>query len=178
VAATTSSPTVRRVAVPKTLDTWIWLFLRWSGLALIPLVWGHILLQDVIVGVHRIELDYVVWRWSFIGWQIYDIALLGFAFAHGMNGLRNVLNDYIHSEAAQRTVGWAIFIVWLVITTIGGIAIFGTRAVHEGLAFERVAEHVGFGITLGTSGTISLIVVGVVIVLIGLAFLTLRGTKK
>ena len=89
MTATTPSPTrttVRKVAVPRTFDTWAWWLMRWSGLALLPLAWGHVLLQDVIVGVHRIDLNYAAWRWSFIGWQIYDIALLGFAFAHGMNG--------------------------------------------------------------------------------------------
>jgi succinate dehydrogenase / fumarate reductase membrane anchor subunit len=69
--------------------------MRYSGLLLIPLAWGHVLIQDVLVGVHRIDLDYVAMRWAMLGWRVFDFLLLAFAFAHGMNGLRQVLNDYI-----------------------------------------------------------------------------------
>lgn len=178
MTATTSSPTLRKADVPRTFDTWAWLFMRWSGIALLPLAWGHVLLQDVIVGVHRIDLNYAAWRWSFIGWQIYDIALLGFAFAHGMNGLRYVVNDYFHAEGLRKTLNWAIFIAWLVITAVGGIAIFGSRVANAGLTFDRGDEAVGFGVTISNSGTTSLAIVGAVIAVVGLALLTLRRGKK
>ncbi|MBI3244613.1 MAG: hypothetical protein HYZ49_20225 [Chloroflexi bacterium] len=164
--------------MPRTFDTWAWLFMRWSGIALLPLAWGHVLLQDVIVGVHRIDLNYAAWRWSFIGWQIYDIALLGFAFAHGMNGLRYVVNDYVHHENLRKTLNRLIFFAWLVITAVGGIAIFGSRAANANLTFDRGGEAVGFGVTIGNSGVTSLAVVGAVIVVVALAFLTLRRGKK
>jgi succinate dehydrogenase / fumarate reductase membrane anchor subunit len=178
MAATTSSPTVRKAAVPHTFDTWVWLFMRWSGLALIPLAWGHVLLQDVIVGVHRIDLNYAAWRWSFLGWQIYDIALLGFAFAHGMNGLRYVVNDYVHNEGLRKNLNRAIFVAWLVITLIGGVAIFGSRAVHAGLTFDRAGEALGFGLTIGNSGAIALAIVAVLFVVIGGAFLAFGRSRK
>ena len=152
--------------------------MRWSGLALLPLVWGHVLLQDVIVGVHRIDLNYAAWRWSFIGWQIYDIALLGFAFAHGMNGLRYIVNDYVHNEGLKKTLNWIIFSAWLAITAIGGIAIFGSRAANAGLTFDRGNEAVGFGVTIGNSGATALTIVGAVLLVVALAFLTLRRGKK
>jgi len=152
--------------------------MRWSGLALLPLVWGHVLLQDVIVGVHRIDLNYAAWRWSFIGWQIYDIALLGFAFAHGMNGLRYIVNDYVHNETLRKTLNRVIFFAWLAISAIGGIAIFGSHAANAGLTFNRGDEVASLGITLANSGTTSLAIVGAVIVVVALAFLTLRRGKK
>src|SRR3970040_83016 len=79
-----------------------WKWMRYSGLLLIPLAWGHVLIQDVLGGVHRIDLNYVALRWASLGWGAYDFALLAFAFAHGVNGLRQVLNDYITSEKARR----------------------------------------------------------------------------
>src|SRR3989337_2474505 len=93
---------VRRVDPPKNFETAAWLFMRYSGLLLIPLVWVHVLIQDVLVGVHAIDLDYVAMRWATLGWRLYDIALLAFAFAHGMNGLRTVLHDFIHRPGARR----------------------------------------------------------------------------
>lgn len=104
--------------------------MRYSSILLIPLVWIHVLWQDVIIGVHNINLDYVLLRWNNIGIQIYDIALLAFAFAHGMNGLRQVLMDYVHSERARRTVSILILIVWVIITIIGAVAILAAAKAH------------------------------------------------
>jgi succinate dehydrogenase / fumarate reductase membrane anchor subunit len=101
------------------------MFMRYSAILLIPLAFGHLFLQDVIVGVHRIDIDYVEMRWAMLGWRIYDVALLAFAFAHGMNGLRQVLRDYIRSEQAFRILSWILLIGWLAITVIGAAAIIG-----------------------------------------------------
>ena len=102
-----------------------WRWMRYSGLLLIPLAWGHVLIQDVLVGVHRIDLDYVAMRWAMLGWRVFDFLLLAFAFAHGMNGLRQVLIDYVRNEKWQRAVSWILLVVWLVISLIGGLAIVG-----------------------------------------------------
>jgi succinate dehydrogenase / fumarate reductase membrane anchor subunit len=99
--------------------------MRYSGVLLIPLAWIHVLIKDALVGVHAIDLDYVQSLWAMTSWRVYDFALLSFAFAHGMNGLRQVLNDYIGSKNTMRAVSWILFIVWLVISVIGAIAIIG-----------------------------------------------------
>lgn len=125
MTAMTSTPTVRKVNVKPSLDTRMWQFMRWSGVLLIPLAWIHILIKDVIVGVHKIDLNYVYVLWANVGWRVYDAALLAFAFAHGMNGLRHIANDYLHNETAKRAASWIILIAWLVITVIGAIAIIG-----------------------------------------------------
>jgi len=115
----------RRVDRPKNFETTAWLFMRYSGLALIPLVWVHVAIQDVLVGVHAIDLDYVALRWATLGWRVYDIALLAFAFAHGMNGFRNVLNDYVRGTRVRRALDWLLLLGWLVISAIGAVAIVG-----------------------------------------------------
>ena len=121
---TTTNRSVR-VSTPHNFETTAWLFMRYSAVLLIPLAFGHIILQDVIVGVHSIDLDYVAMRWSMIGWRIYDVLLLAFAFAHGMNGLRQVLSDYIKNERLFSLVSWILLIGWLIISAIGAIAIIG-----------------------------------------------------
>ncbi len=122
---TTSTNRPVRVATPKNFETTAWLFMRYSAVLLIPLAFGHIILQDVIVGVHRIDLDYVAMRWEMLAWRIYDAALLAFAFAHGMNGLRQVLADYIKDERVFRIVSWILLIAWLAISAAGAAAIIG-----------------------------------------------------
>ena len=115
----------RQVEVPEGLESIAWKWMRYSGLLLIPLAWGHVLIQDVLVGVHRIDLNYVAMRWASLGWRAYDFALLAFAFAHGVNGLRQVLNDYISSEKARRWLAWFLLVFWLLLSLIGAAAIVG-----------------------------------------------------
>lgn len=117
--------TEHRVKVPQTVDTIAWKWMRYSAVLLIPLVWIHVILQDVIVGVHHIDINYVALRWAMLGWRVYDVFLLGFAFAHGMNGLRQVLQDYIISNTGRRIISWALLIIWFVLTAIGAVAIVG-----------------------------------------------------
>jgi succinate dehydrogenase / fumarate reductase, membrane anchor subunit len=64
-------------------------------------------------------------RWSMIGWRIYDFCLLSFAFAHGINGLRQVLFDYILSEKFRRWAAWGLLAAWVIISAIGAVAIIG-----------------------------------------------------
>jgi succinate dehydrogenase / fumarate reductase membrane anchor subunit len=116
----------RVVSKPKpNFETKSWSFMRYSSVLLIPLVFGHLILQDVIVGVHRIDLDYVAMRWASLGWRIYDALLLAFAFAHGVNGIRQVLNDFIHNERSRKIMHWGLFLFWFIVTAIGAIALIG-----------------------------------------------------
>ncbi len=128
MTTTTQTPAPRRVDVPKNFETVAWNMMRYSAFLLIPLAWGHLILQDIIVGVHSIDLDYVAMRWDLLAWRIYDILLLAFAFAHGMNGVRQVLRDYIHSPKAFTVVSYLLLIAWFLISAMGAIAIIaGTR---------------------------------------------------
>ena len=118
--------TTQQIDKPRNYETVAWKWMRYSAILLIPLV----LIQDVIVGVHAIDLDYVVMRWASIGWQVYDILLLAFAFAHGVNGLRQVLNDFVHGEQAQKVLAWVLFVFWLVVSAMGAIAIIASASKH------------------------------------------------
>jgi succinate dehydrogenase / fumarate reductase membrane anchor subunit len=60
-----------------------------------------------------------------LGWRVYDFCLLSFAFAHGINGLRQVLFDYILNEKYRRGAAWGLLAAWLVISVIGALAIIG-----------------------------------------------------
>lgn len=113
------------VVVSQGFDTFTWKWMRYSAFLLIPIVWIHFIIQDLITGGHNLSLEYVQMRWVFIGWRIYDLFLLVFAFSHGVFGLRQVLLDYIKSPAIRKTIGWGILVYWLVLTTIGAIAILG-----------------------------------------------------
>ena len=122
---TTVTESVRRVKVSRNYDHIAWKWMRYSAVLLIPLVGIHIVLQDVIVGVHSMDLNYVAERWANIFWRAFDALLLGFTMAHGINGLRQVLNDFIQRERTRKIVSWGLFIFWLAITAFGAIALIG-----------------------------------------------------
>ena len=119
----TNSP--RNIMATTGFDALAWKWMRYSAFLLIPLAWGHVLIQDILVGGHSIDLDYVSLRWSMIGWRIYDFCLLSFAFAHGINGLRQVLFDYILTEKFRRWTAWGLLAAWMLISAIGAVAIIG-----------------------------------------------------
>jgi succinate dehydrogenase / fumarate reductase membrane anchor subunit len=109
----------------RTIEKFSWIWMRLSALFLIPLVWIHSIIQSLIVGGQNLSLEYVQMRWAILGWRVYDIFLLGFAFSHGIFGLRQVLFDYIKPEKWRKVTNWALLAFWLLITVIGAAAIIG-----------------------------------------------------
>ena len=99
--------------------------MRLSAILLVPLVWFHTIFNTLIVGPQNINLDLVSRRWASIGWQIYDILLLTFAFSHGVNGLRQVLFDFASSTTARRVLNILLLLFWILLSVIGATAIIG-----------------------------------------------------
>ena len=119
----TTTQAIRKVKVKGNFEGLAFQFMRLSALLLIPLVWGHVLIQDVVVGVHNMDLGYVAERWASVFWRTYDALLLGFTFAHGVLGLRQVLNDFIHGDTGRKVLNWGLFAFWLIIFGIGAVAL-------------------------------------------------------
>lgn len=116
--------TTRRIKPRSNLERYAFLFMRLSGVLLLLLAVGHMLLQHVFRDVHDLTLQVVADVWRSWGWRAYDLLLLIFAITHGFNGLRQVLEDYIHSPKTIKIVNRAIVV--LIIATIiwSAIAIF------------------------------------------------------
>jgi succinate dehydrogenase / fumarate reductase membrane anchor subunit len=97
-----------------------WYFMRFSGLALVLLVVGHMLIMHVLVELTGSEVNFafVQSRWGTPFWRIYDLLLLILAFVHGANGARVVVTDYItHRTARSLVIGilLAASAIWLVL---------------------------------------------------------------
>lgn len=116
--------TTRRITTRSNFERYAFLFMRLSGIALLLLAVGHMLLQHVFRDVHSLTLQVVQDVWRSWGWRAYDLLLLAFAAAHGINGLRQVLEDYIHKPGTVRLVNRAL-LVFLILTVIwSAVAIF------------------------------------------------------
>ncbi|HXF68583.1 MAG TPA: hypothetical protein VNK89_02150 [Thermoflexus sp.] len=114
-------PTVR----PR-LEVWLWAFMRVSGVLLIPLAFGHLAIMHVINNVHDINVCFVYQRWNVMfWWRVYDALLLFLAYTHGLNGLRHVIDDYVHHRGWNQTLKWISFVGGTLVIVIGTIALIG-----------------------------------------------------
>lgn len=136
MATTTSSNGVKvRVPTKQKFERLAYLFMRLSGLALLFLAIGHLMIQLVLNDVHNLTLRFVADQWQAWGWKVYDMLLLTFAVTHGYNGLRNVLEDYIHNESLMKGIN--VVLVIFIIATIGwsavAIASFDADLIREAM---------------------------------------------
>jgi succinate dehydrogenase membrane anchor subunit len=108
-------------------ETFAWLFMRLSGLLLIFLALFHFFWMHFVIGVETMSFDTIVARWTGphgLYWRLYDMFLLTFAFTHGINGARQVVDDYITSRGGRIVVIGALWTIWAVLIVMGAWIIF------------------------------------------------------
>lgn len=115
----------RRVKIKLGIEMTAWKYMRLSAILLVPLVWIHTILNTLITGAENINLDYVAMHWAKMGWRIYDILLLAFAFSHGITGLRQILLDFAPATAIRKVLHVLMLIFWMILSMIGATAIIG-----------------------------------------------------
>ena len=122
--------TVRRVQVARSRDRYVWLFMRLSGVAMLFLAVGHMVIQHIVNSSANLTMQFVAAQWSTWGWKTFDILLLWMAIPHGINGLYNVLSDYIHNGGVRRilSIALGLFIVATVIWATIAIFLFDSAA--------------------------------------------------
>jgi succinate dehydrogenase / fumarate reductase membrane anchor subunit len=118
--------TVRRVKLERSYERYLWLFMRLSGVAMLILAVGHMVIQHVLNSSANLTIQFVAAQWSSWGWKTFDILLLWMAIPHGIRGLFNILSDYVHNPGARRLIGIALglFVVATVIWATIAIALF------------------------------------------------------
>lgn len=120
--------TTRHIKPRSNFERYAFLFMRLSGVLLLLLAVGHMLLQHVFRDVHNLTLQVVADVWRSWGWRAYDLLLLIFAITHGFNGLRQVLEDYIHNPRTAKIVGRVILVLIIVTIIWSAVAIFSFNA--------------------------------------------------
>jgi succinate dehydrogenase / fumarate reductase membrane anchor subunit len=128
--ATTALPhrvTIRKVARRgRPLESYAWLFMRLSGVALLLLAVGHMVMQHIQNDVHNASLQWVLEsRWALTWIRVWDFLLLGLAFIHGLNGFHTVIVDYVHHATAIKIIRTLIVVVGGIILIMGAVAIIG-----------------------------------------------------
>jgi len=106
-------------------ELWAWLFMRMSGILLLFLAVGHVLIMHLPAeGVGRVDFGFVATRWDSIFWRTWDWALLSLALIHGVNGLRVVVQDHVRPVAWRFAVNMLFYSVTFVLFVLGSVLVF------------------------------------------------------
>ncbi|WP_280420191.1 succinate dehydrogenase hydrophobic membrane anchor subunit [Nocardia carnea] len=106
-------------------EKYAWLFMRFSGVALIVLVLGHMAIMLLLDGgVKRLNFAFVAGRWASPFWQIWDLAMLWLAQLHGGNGLRTVIADYSRKDSTRFWLNTLLVLSMILIMGVGTYVIF------------------------------------------------------
>jgi succinate dehydrogenase / fumarate reductase, membrane anchor subunit len=107
------------------LELWSWLFMRISGIVLLVLAVGHVLIMHLPAGgVSRINFGFVATRWQSPFWRSWDWALLVLALVHGINGLRVITLDYVKPAGARFAVNMLFYTLGFVLFVLGTVIVF------------------------------------------------------
>ncbi|MET8677765.1 succinate dehydrogenase hydrophobic membrane anchor subunit [Streptomyces sp. NPDC004647] len=123
------APRARTGRTPKTTRTnfelYGWLFMRLSGIVLVVLVIGHLLIQLVLDGgVSKIGFAFVAGRWASPFWQTWDLVMLWLAMLHGANGLRTIINDYAERDNTRFWLKMLLYTATVFTVLLGTLVIF------------------------------------------------------
>ncbi len=102
-----------------------WIFMRVSGIILIFLILGHLMVNLVLPerGVKSIDFAFVAGKWASPFWQVYDGIMLWLALIHGTNGMRTLVNDYSEREWVRKTLNVSLWVVAIALIILGTLVI-------------------------------------------------------
>lgn len=127
----------RKVKVKRNFERTAYTFMRISGVILLFLAVGHTFLQLIINNVHDLTVGKIALEnWSNSIRRGSEFLLLIFAVSHGLNGLRNVLEDYVHNKGAISLIrfGLAAFAIVTLVVVGYAIIVFNPEAAAAGLS--------------------------------------------
>src|SRR5690242_14525433 len=102
-----------------------WLFMRLSGVVLVFLILGHLIIQLFLDGgVSKISFAFVAGRWASPFWQGWDLLMLWLAMLHGANGMRTVINDYAEQANTRFWLKTLLFSAVAFTIVLGSLVIF------------------------------------------------------
>jgi len=126
--ATTTTPPIpspRTRTSRSSFELYAWLFMRMSGILLVVLVLGHLLVNLVLgAGIQAVDFAFVAGKWTNPFWQVWDLLMLWLAELHGVNGLRTIINDYTERDGSRFWLKALLYLSALIVLVLGTLVIF------------------------------------------------------
>jgi succinate dehydrogenase / fumarate reductase membrane anchor subunit len=105
-------------------ELWTWLFMRISGIVLLFLTVGHVLIMHVLdEGVDRVNFAFIQLRWASPFWKTWDWLMLVLALLHGVNGLRVIVLDYVRPAGARLAMNSFFTVLGAALMALGTIVV-------------------------------------------------------
>ncbi|CAB4953494.1 unannotated protein [freshwater metagenome] len=121
VIETPRSPRSRKAAK---FERWGWLYMRISGMFLLVLIFGHLIINLVMNGgITQISFAFVAGKWADPFWKIWDGLMLWLALIHGTNGMRTIVNDYTERETLRKVLNYTLWVVCVSLIVLGTLVI-------------------------------------------------------
>jgi succinate dehydrogenase / fumarate reductase, membrane anchor subunit len=115
----------QRSSQRSNFELYSWLFMRISGIVLVFLVLGHLLIMNILDGgVQRINFAFVAGRWSSPFWQVWDLMMLWLAMIHGTNGMRVIISDYAERDKTRFLLKTILYVAAAFTILLGTLVIF------------------------------------------------------
>jgi succinate dehydrogenase / fumarate reductase membrane anchor subunit len=101
----------------------LWYFMRISGLVLTFLVLFHLWLNHIHTEVGTLSYDLVVKRFGYYPLlRVADFLMLFLGLGHGVNGLKNVIDDRVHAPG-KRAFWLTLLLVTFTVFLAAGTAV-------------------------------------------------------
>jgi succinate dehydrogenase / fumarate reductase membrane anchor subunit len=107
----------------RSAEAWSWAFMRLSGLALVFLALIHFTITHIVNDVAHTDYDFVAERWHNPAWRFFDWLLLVLALAHGVNGLRWIVDDYVRRPGPRTAVKGLLYGLTAALVVVGTLTI-------------------------------------------------------
>ena len=104
-------------------ELYAWLFTRISAVLLAGMAIFHLLYMHLGMGVEAVSWQLIAWRWQNPVWRVFDLFLLIFGWLHGANGMRIILDDYVHAQGWRVMAKWFLYLLVLIIIVLGAYVI-------------------------------------------------------
>ena len=115
----------QRKASRFNIEKWGWIYMRFSGVILVVLIFGHLFVNLVAgEGVKAIDFAFVAGKLANPFWIVWDTLLLWLALIHGANGIRTIINDYATQPLVRRILLGAVAASTIVLLTLGTLVIY------------------------------------------------------
>jgi len=105
------------------LERIAWLFTRISAVVLLVMAVFHLLYMHIAMGMDAVSFQLIAWRWQFPGWRLFDLFLLVFGWLHGANGMRIVIDDYVHSPVGKTVAHTLLLTVTMTLIVLGAFVV-------------------------------------------------------
>lgn len=102
---------------------WAWILQRFTAILLVVFLGAHLFVLHYVPENLNINAAGVMLRFKSVLYLIVDSGLLATGLYHGLNGLRNVIFDFVTSPGTRTLINWVLLVVGVAFTAYGAYAL-------------------------------------------------------